>query len=176
MLWHGLLVVITTRFLDRNLGKNLPEFGQLLLVRVNRDNKLQERGTLGIMAGTYPEIANGVIVLSVHNNTVHESYTAHVAPATFSDKDRWFIKRDSKDPNKIVYVNDKGEITWEAPLVHLPTVEQKLPLKYHPHYAALQRAVDGWAWYTSNVGQLLPHFEDIEPDDEKEPLLAIGGA
>ena len=74
----------------------------------------------------------GVIVLSVHNNTVHESYTAHVAPATFSDKDRWFIKRDSKDPNKIVYVNDKGEITLEAPLVHLPTVEQKLPLKSSP--------------------------------------------
>ena len=40
----------------------------------------------------------------------------------------------------------------------------------------LQRAVDGWAWYTSNVGQLLPHFEDIEPDDEKEPIPAIGGA
>ena len=138
--------------------KNLPEFGQF------------------IMAGTYPETSNGVIVLSVHNNTVHESYTAHVAPATFSDKDRWFIKRDTKDPNKIVYVNDKGETTWEAPLPHLPTVEQKLPLKYHSHYAALQRAVDGWAWYTSNVGQLLPHFEDIEPEDEKEPLKGIGGA
>ena len=42
-------------------------------------------------------------MLSVHNNVAHESYTAHVAPATFSDKDRWFIKRDTKDPNKIVY-------------------------------------------------------------------------
>ena len=164
------------KVLGQKPRKNLPEFGQLLLVRVNRENKLQERGSLGIMAGTYPEIANGVIVLSIHNNTVHESYTAHVAPATFSDKDRWFIKRDTKDPNKIVYVNDKGEIAWEAPRPHLPTVEQKLPLKYHPHYAALQRAVDGWAWYTSNVGQLLPHFEDIEPDDEKEPIPAIGGA
>ena len=164
------------KVLGQKPRKNLPEFGQLLLVRVNRENKLQERGSLGIMAGTYPEIANGVIVLSVHNNTVHESYTAHVAPATFSDKDRWFIKRDTKDPNKIVYVNDKGETAWEAPIPHLPTVEQKLPLKYHPHYAALQRAVDGWAWYTSNVGQLLPHFEDIEPEDEKEPLPALGGA
>ena len=164
------------KVLGQKPRKNLPEFGQLLLVRVNRENKLQERGSLGIMAGTYPEIANGVIVLSVHNNTVHESYTAHVAPATFSDKDRWFIKRDTKDPNKIVYVNDKGETAWEAPIPHLPTVEQKLPLKYHPHFAALQRAVDGWAWYTSNVGQLLPHFEDIEPEDEKEPLPALGGA
>ena len=61
------------------------------------------------MAGTYPEIANGVIVLSVQNNVIQESYTAHVAPATFSDKDRWFIKRDAKDPNKIVYVNNKSE-------------------------------------------------------------------
>ena len=178
--WCYAVAWVTRCYNNKVLGqkprKNLPEFGQLLLVRVNRQNKLQERGTLGIMAGTYPEIANGVIVLSVHNNIVHESYTAHVAPATFSEKDRWFIKRDSKDPNKIVYVSDKGEITWDAPLVHLPTVEQKLPLKYHPHYAALQRAVDGWAWYTSNVGQLLPHFEDIEPDDEKEPLPAIGGA
>ena len=85
-----------------------------------------------------------------------------MAPATFGDEDRWIIKRDAKDPNKIVYVNDKGEIVWEAPLTHLPTVEQKIPLKHHPHYAALQRAVDGWVWYTSNVGQLLPHFEDIE--------------
>ena len=99
-----------------------------------------------------------------------------MAPATFSDKDRWFIRRDTKDPNKTVYVNDKGETAWEAPIPHLPTVEQKLPLKHHPHYAALQRAVDGWAWYTSNVGQLLPHFEDIEPEEEKEPLPAIGGA
>ena len=41
------------------LGKNLPEFGQLLMVRINRDNNLQERGILGIMAGTYLEIANG---------------------------------------------------------------------------------------------------------------------
>ena len=178
--WCYAVAWVTHCYNNKVLGqkprKNLPEFGQLLLVRVHRENKLQERGTLGIMAGTYPEIANGVIVLSVHNNVVHESYTAHVAPATFSDKDRWFIKRDTKDPNKIVYVNDKGEIAWEAPLPHLPTVEQKLPLKYHPHYAALQRAVDGWAWYTSNVGQLLPHFEDIEPEDEKEPLPAIGGA
>ena len=62
--------------------------------------------------------------------------TAHVAPATFSDKDRWFIKRDTKDPNKIVYVNEKGEIAWEAPRPQLPTVEEKLPLKYHPHYGS----------------------------------------
>ena len=37
-------------------------------------------------------------------------------------------------------------------------------------------AVDGWAWYTSNVGQLLPHFNDIEPEEGEEPLPQIGGA
>ena len=54
------------------------------------------------------------------------------------------------------------------------TIKQKLALKYHPHYATLQRATDGRAWYTTNVGQLLPHFEDIEVEYQKEPLPAIG--
>ena len=75
--WCYAVAWVTRCYNNKVLGqkprKNLPEFGQLLLVRVNRENKLQERGTLGIMAGTYPEIANGVIVLSVHNNAVHES-------------------------------------------------------------------------------------------------------
>ena len=58
--------------------KNLPDFGQLLLVPVKRNNKLEERGRLGIMAGTYLGIPNGLIVLSVHNNSIQEMYTAHV--------------------------------------------------------------------------------------------------
>ena len=128
------------------------------------------------MAGTYPGIPNGVIVLSVQNHSIQEIYTAHVAPATFSDKDRWFIKRDRSDPNKIVYVSQKGEVSWDIPLSKLATVEERIPIKHHPHYAALQRAVDGWAWYTSNVGQLLPHFNDIEPEEHEEPLPQIGGA
>ena len=128
------------------------------------------------MAGTYPDIPNGVIVLSVQNHSIHEIYTAHVAPATFSDKDRWFINRDRQDPNKIVYVSQKGEVSWDIPLSKLATVEERLPIKHHPHYAALQRAVDGWAWYTSNVGQLLPHFNDIEPEEGEEPLPQVGGA
>ena len=142
------------KVLGQKPRKNLPEFGQLLLVRTKRNHKLEERGRLGIMAGTYPDIPNGVIVLSVQNHSIQEIYTAHVAPATFSDKDRWFIKRDRFDPNKIVYVNQKGEVSWDIPLPKLATVEERIPIKHHPHYAALQRAVDGWAWYTSNVGQL----------------------
>ena len=164
------------KVLGQKPRKNLPEFGQLLLVRTKRHHKLEERGCLGIMAGTYPDIPNGVIVLSVNNHSIQEIYTAHVAPATFSDKDRWFVKRDRHDPNKIVYVSQKGEVSWDIPLSKLSTVEERIPIKHHPHYAALQRAVDGWAWYTSNVGQLLPHFNDIEPEEGEEPLPQIGGA
>ena len=124
------------------------------------------------MAGTYPGIPNGVIVLSVQNTSIQETYTAHVAPATFSEKDR----RDRTDPNKIVYVNQKGEVSWDIPLSKLATIEERIPIKHHPHYAALQQAVDGWAWYTSNVGQLLPNFNDIEPEEAEELVPQIGGA
>ena len=75
-----------------------------------------------------------------------------------------------------MYVSQKGEVSWDIPLSKLSTVEERMPIKHHPHYAALQRAVDGWAWYTSNVGQLLPHFNDIEPEEGEEPLPQIGGA
>ena len=97
------------KVLGQKPRKSLPEFGQLLLVRTKRNHKLEERGRLSIMAGNCPDIPNGVRVLSVNNNSIQEAYTAHVAPATFSDKDRWFIKRDRIDPNKIIYVSDKGE-------------------------------------------------------------------
>ena len=75
-----------------------------------------------------------------------------------------------------MYVNDKGEVSWDIPLSKLATIEERIPIKHHPHYAALQRAVDGWAWYTSNVGQLLPNFNDVEPEKMEEPLPQIGRA
>ena len=131
------------KVLGQKPRKNLPEFGQLLLVRTKRNHKLEERGRLGIMAGTYPDIPNGVIVLSVQNHSIQEIYTAHVAPATFSDKDRWFVKRDRQDPNKIVYVSQKGEVSWDIPLSKLSTVEERIPIKHHPHYAALPTR-GGW--------------------------------
>ena len=43
---------------------------------------------------------------------------------------------------KIVYISQKGEVSWDVPLSKLATVEEHLPIKHHPHYAALQRAVD----------------------------------
>ena len=53
-------------------------FGQLLLVRTKRQHKLEERGRLGIMAGTYPGIPNGVIVLSVYTMTLLKKLTQHM--------------------------------------------------------------------------------------------------
>ena len=85
---------------------------------------MQERGRLGIMAGTYPDIPNGVIVLSVDNSSIQAACIAHVAPATFSDKDRWLIKRDKRDPNKIIYVSSKGEVSWDIPTRKLARAER----------------------------------------------------
>ena len=65
-----------------------------------------------------PGIPHGVIVLSVQNHSIQEIYTAHVAPATFSDKDRWFIKRDRVDPNKIVYVSQPRERKQKTSELH----------------------------------------------------------
>ena len=74
------------------------------------------------------------------------------------------------------YVSDKGEVSWAVPTPKLATIEERVPIKHHPQYAALPSAADGWAWFTSNVGQLLPSFHDIEVEDKKEPLPVIGGA
>ena len=130
--------------------------------------KQQIRGKhrLGIMASTYWDMPNGVIVLSVDKNSIQETYTAHVAPATFNDKDRWFIKRDRHDPNELIYCIDKVEVSWGVPTPKLATIEERMPIKANPHYAALQRATDGWAWCTSNAGQLLPNFHNIEVEQK----------
>ena len=39
---------------------------------------------------------------------------------------------------------------------------------------SLQRARDGWAWYTSNIGRLLPNYRDIEVEGEEERLPYLG--
>ena len=178
--WCYAVAWVAKAYNDKVLGqkprKAISAFGQLLLVRTRRDNKLQERGHLGIMAGVYPEIPNGVIVLTVENNQIKKQYTAHVSPATFNNNVRWFVRRDPKDPKKVVYVSEKREISWDVPLSQLGTVEEKLPTRFHPQYATLQRAVDGWAWFTSIVGKLLPNYEDIEVEGDEEPLPRVQGA
>ena len=156
---------------------SIPEFGQLILIRTKRDNKLQERAELGIMMGSYPQIPHGVIAVTVQRNkTISEVYTAHVAPAHMEKTERWFPKRDDKNPDRLVYVSTKGEVTWDVPVDSLPTVEEKQHWDRHPKFVSLQRARDGWAWYTSNIGRLLPNYRDIDVEGEEERLPYLGNS
>ena len=157
--------------------KSIPEFGQLILVRAKRDNKFQERAELGIMMGFYPQIPHGVIAVTIQRNkTISEIYTAHVAPAHMEKTERWFLKRDDKNPDRLVYVSTKGEVTWDVPVDKLPTVEEKRHWDRHPKFVSLQRARDGWAWYMSNIGRLLPNYRDIDVEGEEERLPYLGNS
>ena len=73
-------------------------------------------------------------------------------------------------------MSNKGEVTWDIPISSLPTVEEKEVWNRHPTFVSLQRSRDGWAWYTANVGRLLPSYQDIEVEDGEDPLPDIGGA
>ena len=98
----------------------------MLLLRTKRDNKFQDRAELGIMMGLYPQIPHGIVAITIQRNkTISEVYTAHVAPAYMEKSEKWFLKKDGKDPNKMVYVSTKGEVTWDIPVDSLPTVEEK---------------------------------------------------
>ena len=90
--------------------------------------------------------------------------------------ERWFLKRDDKNPDRLVYVSTKGEVTWDVPVDSLPTVEEKQHWDRHPKFVSLQRARDGWAWYTSNIGRLLPNYWDIEVEGEEERLPYLGNS
>ena len=58
----------------------------------------------------------------------------------------------------------------------MPTVEEKQHWDRHPKFVSLQRARDGWAWYTSNIGRLLPDYRDIDVDGEEERLPYLGNS
>ena len=76
----------------------------------------------------------------------------------------------------MVYVSTKGEVTWDIPVDSLPTVEEKQHWDRHPKFVSLQLARDGWAWYTSNIGRLLPNYREIEVDGEEERLPYLGNS
>ena len=84
---------------------------------------------------------------------------------------KWFLKRDTKNPNQMIDVSTKGEVSWEMPVNTLPTVEEKQHWDRHPQFVSLQRARDGWAWYTSNIGRLLPDYRDITTVEGEEERL-----
>ena len=46
----------------------------------------------------------------------------------------------------------------------------------HPTFVSLQRSRDGWAWYTANVGRLLPSYQDIVVEEGEDPVPYIGDA
>ena len=180
-LWCYAVPWVAYTYNQKTLGqipkKTIPEFGQLVLLRTKRANKFQDRAELGIMMGLYPQIPHGIVAVTIQRNkTISEVYTAHVAPAHMEKSERWFLKRDIKNPNQMVYVSTKGEVTWDIPVDSLPTVEEKQHWDRHPKFVSLQRARDGWAWYTSNIGRLLPNYRDIEVEGEEERLPYLGNS
>ena len=70
---------------------------------------------------------------------------AHAAPMKFDKAEFWKVKRSKEDPMKLVYVNSKGDVSWDIPLNGMMTIEETSPLYRHPTFVALQRATDGWA-------------------------------
>ena len=70
---------------------------------------------------------------------------------------KWFLKRETKKPNQMVYVSTKGETCWDVPVDCLPTVEEKQHWDRHPKFVSLQRVCSNeggvvsrrscdWAW------------------------------
>ena len=75
------------------------------------NNKFQDRAELGIMMGLYPQIPHGIVAVTIQRNkTISEVYTAHVAPAHMEKTEKWFLKRDTKNPNQMVYVSMKSHL------------------------------------------------------------------
>ena len=71
-----------------------------------------------------------------------------------------------------MYMNNKGEVSWEIPVSGIPTVEEREIWDRHPEFNSLQRSKDGWAWFTSNLGRLLPSYQDIEVEDMGHPICS----
>ena len=72
---------------------------------------------------------------------------------------------EERSKTRRLYLSNKGEATWDIPISSLPTVEDKEVWNRHPTLVSLQRSRDGWAWYTANVGRLLPSHQDIEVEE-----------
>ena len=178
--WNYAVAWVTYAYNNKVLAipkkKALPEFGQLILVKSKRDHKLQDKGHLAIMMGIYPKISNGVVALMVRDGKLGELCTAHCSMTHVEQDLKWFLKRDTNNPTRKIYMSNKGEATWDIPISSLPTVEEKEVWNRHPTFVSLQRSRDGWAWYTANVGRLLPPYQDIEVEEGEDPIPYIGDA
>ena len=145
-------------------------------MKSKRDHKLQDKGDLAIMMGIYPKIPNGIVALRIKDGKLGELCTAHCSSTHVEDSLRWLLKRDPNNPTRRVYMSSKGEATWDIPISSLPTVEEKEVWNRHPTFVSLQRSRDGWAWYTANIGRLLPSYRDIEVEDGEDPMPYLGDA
>ena len=178
--WNYAVAWVTYAYSNKVLAvpskKNLPEFGQLILVKSKRDHKLQDKGDLAIMMGIYSKIPNGIVALRVKDGKLGELCTAHCSTTHVEDSLQWFLKRDPNNPTRRVYMSNKGEATWDIPISSLPTVEEKEVWNRHPTFVSLQRSRDGWAWYTANIGRLLPSYRDIEVEEGEDPMPYLGDA
>ena len=178
--WNYAVAWVTYAYNNKVLGipskKPLPEFGQLILVKSRRDHKFQDKGELAVMMGIYPKIPNGIVALRVKDGKLGELCTAQCSNTHVEDSLQWFLKRDPHNPTRRVYMRSKGEATWEIPISSLPTVEEKEVWNRHPTFVSLQRSRDGWAWYTANIGRLLPSYRDIEVEEGEDPMPYLGDA
>ena len=128
------------------------------------------------MMGINPKISNGIVALRVMDGKLGELCTAQCSITHVEENLQWFLKRDPNNPTRRIYMSNKGEATWDIPISSLPTVEEKEVWNRHPTFASLQRSRDGWAWYTANIGRLLPSYRDIEVEDVEDPMPYLGDA
>ena len=173
--WNYAVAWVTYTYNRRVLAqprkKRPPEFGLLVLVRSKREHKFQDKGELAIMMGFCSKTPNGIVALRVKDGQLRELCTAHCSPAHMEKNTMWFLKRDPENKEKRVYMSDKGEVSWETPISNIPTVEEKEAWDRHPKFISLQRSRDGWAWFTSNIGRLLPAYDDIEVEERTATLF-----
>ena len=178
--WNYAVTWVTYAYNNKTLAippkKSLPEFGQLILVKSKRDHKFQDKGELAVMMGIYPKISNGIVALRIRDGKLGELCIAHCSNIHVEEKLQWFLKRDPHNPSRSIYMSNKGEVTWEIPISSLPTVEEKEVWNRHPTFVSLQRSRDGWAWYTANIGRLLPSYRDIEAEEADDPIPYLGDA
>ena len=124
--------------------------------------------------GIYSKIPNGLVALRVKDGKLGELCTAHCSTTHVEDSLQWFLKRDPNNPTRRVYMSNKGEATWDIPISSLPTVEEKEVWNRHPTFVSLQKSRDGWAWYTANIGRLLPSYREIEVEEGEDPMPYLG--
>lgn len=161
--------------------RKLPGFGDVVNVSVTNGVKptFKPRGDIGVCLGHSNSIANGVVVLIVKQGQITELVTAKVRRLALDRNKSWTLS-PSPHGGPAVFVNQDGEIRWSTTTIDVPTVEVLHPSKRYDHPATenLKHTFEGWAWYSSNIGDILPPWNEIGfapgkdsiPDRPLDPL------